>query len=760
MVKKFILAQLVCAGLLFGQPTAVDILTAVDTVQVPSVFLKLTDISGGVWKYRGKVSYRIIGWAYDRFNVSMSIVKDGIGEAVPCTMVKGDIGAVNWPGTRSIHFACQFTGQPTGTYKAKISLVPGRSDTAQFIEDLINRLSNGEKQTIINGGSAGGVPGVAWRDGPYGIGSTCGFPCGEGMAATWDTAIAEQGGVYKGYCFRGWGINVMLGPSANLVRDGRAGRTAESYGEDPFVNGKFAAADLRGDTKSGLMVTLKHYCCNNVERARGFYPVLASERSLRELYTYHFGMAAQEGACTGLMTAYNAVNGLHNAQNRHTMTEILKNSWGFKGFILTDWDIGGGNYTASALAGLDLPTPNTWGGALAAMVPGTISQSYFDDKARRWLWARYKTGCFEPGYSIARYKDSILNTTMYNYMRSVTRESMILAKNDNSLLPLDRSKAVKIAVVGAWANTARCGPPGSAQNCPVHTTPPTQAVKQIGGFNVTVTTDYQNADYALVCIGPDDVGEGRDRDAVSLPDTQDRFCGQVLALKPTKTIVFYTGGGCVDSGNWSKAPGIIMGFYPGEDHCLAMAEVLFGDYNPGGKIPFTFPADSVQLPRFGIKVPDDWAKGDTYEVAWEGRGYPYFDLHNYKPLFCFGHGISYTTFAYGNLRISPAGGYPGDTFSVSVDVKNTGTRAGDEVVQVYLHDQQSNLPRRYKDIRGFRRVPLAAGETKTVTFNLLEQDLEYYDDRESAWVVEPGPIDVLVGSSSLDIRQRGAIMIY
>jgi beta-glucosidase len=188
--------------------------------------------------------------------------------------------------------------------------------------------------------------------------------------------------------------------------------------------------------------------------------------------------------------------------------------------------------------------------------------------------------------------------------------------------------------------------------------------------------------------------------------------------------------------------------------------VLFGDYNPGGKIPFTFPADSIQLPRFGIKVPDDWQKGDTYEVAWEGRGYPYFDLHNYKPLFCFGHGISYTTFAYSNLLITPNNGYPGDTFKVSVDVKNTGTRSGDEVVQLYLHDQQSNLPRRYKDIRGFRRVPLAAGETKTVTFNLVEQDLEYYDDNVSAWVIEPGPIDVLVGSSSLDIRKQGTLMIY
>jgi beta-glucosidase len=751
---KRILAIILAAALSsFAQP-----MTQIDTVQVPPVFLKLTDNSGGVYKYRGKVSYRIIGWSYDRFNVSMSLVKDGTGEVVPLTMVKGDVGDVTWGGTRSIHFTCQFNAAPTGTYKAKISIVPSRSDTATFIENKIASMSNGDKQTIINGGSAAGVVGLNWRDGPYGLGGTWSFPTGCAMASTWDTAIIEEGGYFMGMCFRGFDYNVQLGPSCNLCRDSRAGRTTESYGEDPFVNGKGASAALRGISRGGTIVTLKHYCCNNVERARGFYPVLVSERGLRELYTYQFGMAAREGACTGIMVAYNAVNGIHNAQNKHTMTDILKNSWGLKGFILTDWDNGGGNTSAQILAGLDLPTPGTWGGALAGAVPGLISQGFFDDKARRSLWARYKTGCFDPGYTRTKYRDSINSPNMYNYARRVSREAMILLKNDGNILPLDRSEPMTIAMVGPWAKEIRCGPVGSAQNCPSkHYTAPTAAVKQIGGANITVTSDYTTADYALVCIGPNDEGEGFDRAEVSLPDTQDQLAGKVLAAKPGHTILWYTGGSTADSGNWNKVPAIMMSMYPGEDHTMAMAEVLFGDYNPGGKIPLTFPSDSTQLPRFGIKVPDDWAKGDTYEPAWEGRGYSYFDLHNYKPLFCFGHGLSYTTFAYSNLQITPQAGYPGDTFTVKVDVKNTGSRAGDEVVQLYLHDRVSALPRRHKDIRGFRRVPLAAGETKTVTFNLVEQDFEYYDDIQSAWVVEPGPIDVWVGSSSLDIRQSGAI---
>jgi beta-glucosidase len=226
----------------------------------------------------------------------------------------------------------------------------------------------------------------------------------------------------------------MLGPTMNLVRDGRGGRTFESYGEDPFVNGKMGAADCRGCTKAGLMVTVKHYCCNNEERARGGYPSTATERSLRELYTYHFGMAASQAPATGFMTAYNNVNGTHCPENKHIVTDILKNAWGAKGFVLTDWD-NGGNHTNDALAGTDLPTPGTWGGGLAGMIGSTITQGFFDDKARRCIWARYMTHCFEPGYTIvSTLHDSINNATHIDYMRRATRESMVLMKNDNNLL--------------------------------------------------------------------------------------------------------------------------------------------------------------------------------------------------------------------------------------------------------------------------------------------------------------------------------------
>jgi beta-glucosidase len=759
MLKKTAIVLLAGVGLLSAQPAS-----TIDTVLVTPVFLKLVSNSNNVFKYVGKVTYQLIGWSNDRFNASLSIIQDGSGTVVPLTSVKGDgFGSFTRWGTKGIFFTCQFIGPPGGTYKAKVSVVASQSDSAKFVEGKINSLSNGDKQIIINGGAAGGVPAVSWQDGPYGDRGGYAYPTGEGMACTWDTAIAEQGGYYKGQDFRGLGHSIMLGTTVNLVRDSRGGRSFESYGEDPFLNGKMAAADCRGCSKSGLMVTVKHFCCNNEERARGNYPSWASERSLRELYTYQFGMAALEGEATGFMTAYNACNGTHCPENKHIITDIIKNSWGMKGFFLTDWDNGGGNYPVCALAGLDLPTPNTWGGALAAMVPGTISQGFFDDKARRWIWARYRTHCFEPGYTItSTYHDSINNATHNDYMRRATRESMVLIKNDNNLLPIDRkSGPVTIAVVGTYANDMQWFIAASSQVNPMHHTSAAAAIKKIGGANVTVTSNYQTADYAMVCIGPVDKGEGTDRIEVSLGDSSNNLVKQVRAANP-KTIVFYCGGSVADSGEWNKAPAIIAEFFAGEDHPLAMAEVLFGDYNPAGRLPMTFPADSIQLPVFGIGIPwnTSGATKDMYEDPWEGRGYPYYDYHKITPLFYFGHGLSYTTFAYSNLLITPAGGYPGDTFHVSVDVKNTGTRDGDEVVQLYLHDEQSAQPRRYKDLRGFARVPITVGQTKTVNFNVLERDMEYYDTTRTAWVVEPGPIDVLVGASSRDIRQTGTITIY
>jgi len=333
MIKKISIIVAVAAGLIFGQPGS-----TIDTVLVTPVFLKLVSTTNNVYKYVGKVSYELVGWSNDRFNGSLSIIQDGTGTVVPLTSVKGDgYGNFGYGGIRGIFFTCQFNGAPTGTYKAKVSVAASQSDSAKFVEGLINQLSNADKQTIINGGSAGGVPAMSWQDGPYGDRGGYAYPTGEGMAATFDTAIAEQGGYYKGQDFRGLGHNVMLGPTMNLVRDGRGGRTFESYGEDPFVNGKMGAADCRGCTKSGLMVTVKHYCCNNEERARGGYPSTASERSLRELYTYHFGMAASQAPATGFMTAYNNVNGIHCPENKHIVTDILKNAWGAKGFVLTDW---------------------------------------------------------------------------------------------------------------------------------------------------------------------------------------------------------------------------------------------------------------------------------------------------------------------------------------------------------------------------------------------------------------------------------------
>jgi beta-glucosidase len=760
MIKKIIAVHLVYAAFLFAQPPA----SVIDTVLVPLSYLKLVDNASNTYKYVGKVAYTFTGWSNDRFTATMSLVKDGGGDVVPLTSVKGDVGASDRWGTKGIYFTCQFTGRPSGTYKAKIVINATKSDTAQKVEALLAKMDNAQKASQCTGVGTVNVTGVPslgiaeWHmdDGPYGKRGGYAFLTGEAMASTFDTAICQEGGIYKGQDFRAFDKNIILGPTLNLVRDGRGGRTYEAYGEDPYLAGKMTAADSRGLQSVGCIPTIKHYACNNIERARNSYPVYVSERTLREIYTYGFRIGVQEGGAMAVMSAYNGINGMICPGNKHLNNDLLKGDFGFKGILVSDWGANT-NDAASATGGLDVSMPSGMSG-----VAGLVPQYLLDDKVRRSLHAKYVAGCFDAGYATTKYKDSVNCKTHYDYMRRATRKAMILAKNDNNLLPLDKTKPIKIALVGTWSNSLRWFVSASSLVNPMHLTTPKDAITKIGGSNVTVTTDYASADYALVCVGPDDKGEGVDRVNVSLPDSEDQYCSRVLAVKPTKTIVFYTGGSCADSGAWSRAPAIIMGFFPGEDHTLAMAEVLFGDYNPAGRIPFTFPLDSAQLPRFGVGKPWDntGLTKDQYEDAWEGRGYPYFDYHNFKPLFCFGHGLSYTTFEYANLQITPAGGFPGDTFFVKVAVKNTGARAGEEVVQLYVHDVESSLPRRYKDLRGFSRVALAAGETKTLTFTLTDRDLACFDDTQSAWIVEPGRFEVLAGASSLDIRQKGTLSIY
>ena len=631
------------------------------------------------------------------------------------------------------------------------------------INSLMGQLTLAEKISMLAGDPTGfstnpvsrlGIPALIMSDGPHGIRGGTLWPALVSAAGSFDINLEQQVGAAMAKEFRALGKNVSLGPMLNLIRDGRWGRSNETYSEDPYLSGEMAAARIRGIQTVGVIADAKHYAANNIEEGRGGYPVQISERALRELYTYNFLLALKDGNPWSVMAAYNNVNGVASAANNHLLTGIMKNDMNYQGFIVSDWGAAYGNTLGDAWGGLDveMPSPGAYSYAnlSAAIANGSVPQSLVDDKVRRVLLAMFKAGMMAPGYNPVAYTADLNSAAAKALELQAARESIILAKNNGSLLPLNKATTQKIAIIGPYATDCRNDGGGSGSLNGPYCINITQGVtSKIAGSATTLVTDWTTADTVFVVVGINDLGEGFDRTNVDLPVVngvdQNALVAQVLAAKPNRTVVVYTGGSAAIAGSWSNAPAVIMALYPGQEQGNALADIIFGDTNPGGRLSISFPQDASQLPPWG-------ASFNTYESAGEGRGYYYYDKHNLTPLFAFGHGLSYTSFTYSNLRITQAGGVE----TVLVDVKNTGTRAGDEVVQLYVGDPVASVDRRVKDLRGFQRVNIAAGVTTTVTFTLTDQDLAYWRDSTQSWYAEPGVFNVLIGASSRDIRIQGS----
>jgi beta-glucosidase len=638
------------------------------------------------------------------------------------------------------------------------------------INSLLAQMTQAEKISLLAGGAEGGVTppiprlgilSLRMSDGPHGIRGGTLWPTLIAAAGSFDPALEQQVGAAMGKEFRALGYNVALGPMLNLVRDGRWGRASETYSEDPFLSGKMAAARIRGIQSVGVIANAKHFACNNIEEGRGNLPVQITQRALRELYTYGFKIAVQEGTAWSVMASYNQVNGAAATANNHLLTRILKNDWGFTGFVVSDWGATFGNTVGAAWGGTDIEMPGAAAFSVqnlsAAVANGIVPQALIDDKVRRILLSMFRAGMFAPGYT---YVDSrytgIWNTAEQKALeRQAGRAGIVLARNTGALLPLDPNRTQRVAVIGPFANTARFGAIGSGFMTPHYAFNPLQGIQaRAAGSNTTVVTDnWMSADIVVIVVGINDEGEGFDRSNLALPVVngvdQNALVAQVLSAKPDRTVVVYTGGSASMAGSWSNAPAVVIAFYPGQEQGNSLADVLFGDHNPAGRLSVTFPANPSQVPPWGVTQ-------TVYEGAGEGRGYFYHDRNNLVPLFPFGHGLSYTSFQYSNLRVSPATIGPSGTITVQVDVQNTGARAGEEVVQLYVADPVASVERRVKDLRGFQRVAFAPGERKTVTFTLREPDLAFWNDATSAWLAEAGAFNVLVGASSRDIRLQGS----
>ncbi len=662
----------------------------------------------------------------------------------------------------------------------------------QRVDTLIARMTLEEKIQMLHGaqrrGYIGYVPGVprlgipalALTDGPAGVrhGPGTAFPAPVALAATWDRSLAREYGTALGAETKAKGQNVLLAPMVNIVRVPEGGRNFETLGEDPYLTAQLAAAEIRGIQSQDVLAQVKHYAANNQEKQRHTVSAEVDERTLREIYLPAFEAAVKEAQVGSVMAAYNKVNGVYASENAHLLKDILKDEWGFEGFVVSDW--GATHSTVNAANnGLDMEMPagDFFGEKLlAAVKEGAVAQATIDDKVRRILRIMMRFGLFE-----APAKPGPIDyAAQARIGRRIASAGVVLLKNEGNLLPLDLSRIRSIAVIGANVDQPTTGGGGSARISPFASISPLGALAEKVGSKVVLrhlkfvagpdlsksdpaSTDAglladavqvaKECDVALI-FARDFEGEGDDRASVTLPDEQDELISAV-AKANVRTIVVLNTGCLVLVNRWLEAvPAILQGWYPGQDDGRVMTDALFGDVNPSGKLPVTFPRKREDA---GIATPDQYpgvnGRGDYSEGIFVG--YRRFDQENIAPAFAFGHGLSYTTFAYSNLKFSRSRIKAGESVSVEVQIKNTGGREGAEVVQLYLQDVQASIARPPKELKGFEKVMLRPGQSKVVRIDLDGRSMSFYDPGQTRWTIEPGKFKVLVGSSSRDIRLTG-----
>ncbi len=609
-----------------------------------------------------------------------------------------------------------------------------------------------------------GIPGFRMVDGPRGVGVFAGtataFPVGMARGATWDLLLEERVGEAIGREVRAKGGSVLLAPTINILSHPRWGRAQETYGEDPLHLGRMGVAFVRGAQRY-VVASAKHYALNNIENTRYWVNVSVDERTLREIYLSHFRMVVQEGHVGSIMSAYNRVNGYYCSGNIPLLSRILKDDWGFKGFVESDWFFGMWSSVESALAGLDIemPAPIFYGNRLfAAVEAGAVPEETIDEAVRRILRVKY---CFDLDTNPPEPNPEEVATEAHAALAlEVARKAVVLLKNDG-ILPLDRESVESVVVVGELADTPNHGDNGSSAVAPPYVITPLEGIRnRAGGVRVDYVVGnplseddreaIEAADAAVVVAGLTAEEEGEaiipgkgDRADLGLPTEQEQLIAAVADLN-ARTIVVLEGGSVITLETWlPRVEAVLMAWYPGQEGGNAIADVLFGDVNPAGRLPSTWPRSEGDLPAF---------INDQSQVEYGYyHGYLHVDREGIEPRFPFGYGLSYTTFEYTNLALSDET-VPGDgALRVGVDVSNTGAVAGEEVVQLYVSCTGSRVDRPVRALKGFEKVPLAPGETRRVLFDLAAEDLAFYDVEAEDWEVESIAYTVNVGSSSRDL---------
>jgi len=682
------------------------------------------------------------------------------------------------------------------------------------VNDLVSRMTLAEKvsqmQDVAPAIERLGVPAYNWwNEALHGVarsGLATSFPQAIGLAATWDdslifrmaTVISDEARakhheyVRQGSRERYQGLT-FWSPNINLFRDPRWGRGQETYGEDPFLTGRIATQFIRGmegdDPKYLKTVsTVKHFAVHSgPEPERHTFDAVVSERDLRESYLPHFAAGIRDGHAYSVMCAYNRVLGSPACGSDLLLKQVLRGDWGFSGYVVSDCGAINDIYerhkvvptaaAAAALAvraGTDLECGNVYASLVDAVNQGLISEQTIDRAVRRLFLARFKLGMFDPPERVrwAQIPFSVLDAPAHRALaRQVARESIVLLKNAGSVLPL-RKDLGTIAVIGPNADDKPMLL-GNYEGAPADSITPLRGIREAvphtrvlyaRGSDWTGASDSllaeaeraaQQADVVVLCLGLTSRLEGEempvqvegfrggDRTSLDLPAAQEQLLERMVAAGKPVVLVLMSGSAVAI--NWADehVPAIVEAWYGGQAAGSALADVLFGDYNPAGRLPVTFYKSISDLPAF-----------DDYRMA--GRTYRFFKGTSLYP---FGYGLSYTTFAYENLRTNRATIGPRDTVVVSVDVSNAGQRAGDEVAQLYVRHLGSRVERPIQDLRGFQRVSLQPGEKRTVEFRLPAAALAYWDAGRHRWIVESEPVEIDVSSSSTDLRLRKTITV-
>lgn len=611
------------------------------------------------------------------------------------------------------------------------------------------------------------VPGFRMVDGPRGVraGKATAFPVAAARGASFDPELERRIGEAIGREAKAKGANVLLAPTMNVLRHPAWGRAQETYGEDTVHIGAMALAFVEG-AQQHVLASAKHFACNSIEDTRFDVNVTVDERTLREIYLPHFRRVVVEGHVASVMSAYNKINGAYASENPHLLRDVLKGEWGFDGFVESDWVFGTRSTAPAANAGLDIEMPaGTYFGPwlVDAVRAGDVDEATIDEAVTRIL--RKKTELAD-GMTPTPEPAAIETPEHLALAREAATKGMVLLKNDGTL-PITRGAGKTLVVVGALADRANLGDLGSSAVTPTNAVSPlaglqsaagAMAVVHIAGPTLTPADEatIAAADAVVLVVGltSDDEGEGLatkggDRETLSLHAEDEALIQAVAALSDHTVVVLEAGGAIVVRPFVDQVESLLMAWYPGGEGGHALAAVLFGDAEPGGRLPVSFPRDAADLPPFDH---------DSFEVEYGYlHGYRWLDDKGTEPEFPFGFGLSYTTFSLTGAKLDAQTLATGGTVTASVRVTNTGARRGAEVVQLYVRVDGSAVTRAPRDLRGFARVELDPGASQDVTIPVHADDLRYWGDQ--GFALEPGSYTLEIGSSSRDAAYELSVTV-